>query len=129
MAAAGISMHVAPPLAAAIERLQCPVGDDVEALRQELQLVAVSLGRVEEVLRDADAMPTSADGPAHYDISDATTDGGGQRGGGGGGHGSGYGGDGTKPPTAAQAPRWAKQAEHGPWRRLGAAATSEAAVE
>ncbi len=131
IAATGISTDVAPALTAAIERLGAPLGEDAEALRQELQLVAVSLSRVEDVLREATEEADGGRGPAVYDISDATDDRGG--GGGDGDDGEGSGEAGGKPrkcaktETGAASTRWTKLATSGPWRR--SSETSAAAAE
>ncbi len=127
VAAEGISSDVAPALLAAIERLGTSLNEEQETARRELQLVAVSLGRVEEVLRRGVECTMASEGPELYDIGDGdigteprdgdrrdgdntSTDGG------GGAH---------HPPAAAAVPRWVK-APNGPWRRGG---SSSAAVE
>ncbi len=129
VAATGISMDVAPVLLAAIEKLGTSANEEQEAARKELQLAALSLSRVEEVLREGVRPPESNGGPAHYDIGDgdnddhrrddddhraptttvaAATDGVG------------------RPPAAAAVPRWTKESSSAPWRRT---ACSMAAVE
>ncbi len=51
-AVTGISTNIAPQLAAAIERLGSPMeSDTAEHIRQDLQVVAVSISNLEEVLR------------------------------------------------------------------------------
>ncbi len=133
IAATGIALDVAPPLAALIERMATPQGGDLEELRQDLQLVAVSLSRVEGVLREGAGVDTPPpERPAHYDISD------------GGSGGGGNGGDGSRPGAAVgggdgaadhehqsgvQATRWSKLAENGPWRRRETITSAEAVEE
>ncbi len=118
VAADGISSDVAPALLAAIERLGTPLSEEQEMARRELQLVAVSLGRVEEVLRDGVERALASTGPERYNIGDGdggkdprgdddlTGDDGPPIGGGGA----------SLPPAAAAVPRWVKS-PHGPWRR------------
>ncbi len=131
MAATGIASEVAPPLAAVIERLAMPLGDDAEAVRQQLQLVAVSLSRVEGVLRDGTAASGGGGPPVCYDIGDATNDGTTDEGGTGdpgkGDAARGHGG-GLERSAGGSSTRWAKQSEHGMWRKSGAT-TSNSAVE
>ncbi len=126
-AAQGISDDVAPVLLAAIERLGTPLNEEQEAARRELQLAAVSLGRVQEVLRNGVERTLATSGPEVYDIGDGDSgarlhsddrrDGGdAPTNNGGGPH---------HPPAAAAVPRWVK-APNGPWRRGG---SSAAAVE
>ncbi len=51
-AVTGIATSIAPPLAAAIERLGAPMeSDTAENVRQDLQLVAVSISNLEQLLR------------------------------------------------------------------------------
>ncbi len=134
VAATGISSDVAPALAAVIERLGTPSGADVEALRQELELCAVSLSRVEGVLREVTTEDQSnmVGGPTRYDISDDSTGDGGDDGGTAGGAGGGDGG-GSRPPQAAAVPRWTKPSPNQPWKRMLVAEpphrTSATAVE
>ncbi len=129
VAAQGISSDVAPALLAAIERLGTPLSEEQEAARRELQLVAVSLGRVEEVLRCGVEQTLASSGPELYDIGDSD---------GGARHKDDDRRDGDNPPTthdggthqspaAAAVPRWVK-APNGPWRRGGSslAAAEEA---
>ncbi len=66
VAATGISTDVAPALLAAIERLGAQQGVDKETVIQELQLVAVSLNRVEGVLRDAAELSRWRRGPQAF---------------------------------------------------------------
>ncbi len=122
IAATGISTDVAPSLAAAIERLGAPLGggEEVEGVRQELQIVAVSLARLEEVLRDgnaasaAEAMAASAQ---HYDISDHHR-GRSPPGGDGACAQGGSSSDGAGKPAVAPAnARWTRNSTNGPWRR------------
>ncbi len=128
----GIATDVAPPLAAVIERLATPLGDDAEAIRQELQLVAVSLSRVEGVLRDGSTVDESDERPECYDISDAATDKPSDDGGNGKSckadaeraHGGGLG-----QPSAGSTARWAKQADHGVWRRSSTTSSVNAVEE
>ncbi len=132
VAATGIATDVAPHLAAVIE--QVATGEDTEIVRQQLQLVAVSLSRVEEVLRGT-VVPTNLGGPppTHYDISD-----GGHGGGDGGNSGNGRAaGDGKvnsdtdagEPAPGVLITRWAKQAEHGPWQRRGGVTAATAVAQ
>ncbi len=144
VAIAGIGTDIAPALTAIIEQLGD--GDEHQGLRQDLQLLSTSLGRVEGVLRDA-ADNALADvhrqrqhphlnRPATFDISDdaaprgktARRDGDDDVGGRG---------DGTNlvdrttrtdatTPVASQ--RWTKQAPNAPWRR-SATTSSAGAVE
>jgi hypothetical protein len=101
-----------------VERLRTPIGDDLEAIREELRLVAQSASRVEEVLRDAAGQATAPCMPTHFDISGAAT--GNQDGGDGPATmGDGGGGDGDGHATHAFASRWTRQAEHGPWKKSG----------
>ncbi len=128
-AATGISTEVAPVLLAAIEKLGASTNEEQEAARKELQLAAVSLSKVEEVLREGVQPPAPSGGPVQYDIgdddfddhrrgdndhrlpSDARTTGT-------------SGAD--RPPAAAAVPRWTKAPNNGPWRRTGC---SKSAVE
>ncbi len=134
VAATGIATDVAPALLAAIERLAHHDGD-TELVRQELQLVAASLNRVEGVLRDAVDQGSRVDcGPEQFDIGDDTADD--VRGDGDGDQrGAKQGGDmsraaGRPPrPAAASAPRWTKPAPNGPWQRNGPAVSSASAAE
>ncbi len=128
IAATGISTDVAPALAEAIKRLATPLEGGAEDLRQHLLYVAVSLQRVEGVLREAEVQRPAGrgKGPARFDISDgpqrdpgSSTDGGGAA--------KTEEGAGRRPPTAA-APRWVRPAANGPWQKV-AGTTSEQAVE
>ncbi len=129
-AVTGISESIAPPLAAAIERLSMPMGsEDAEGVRQELQLAAASLGTLEQMLRGQLA-PTAPPGTAaaHFDISgDAAGDGasdeanGSQDGGGGKRRALDAGETG-----AAVAARWTRAASGASWVRKD---SSIAAVE
>ncbi len=130
VAATGISMDVAPTLTAVIEKLGTPSGSDIEALKQELELCAVSLSRVEGVLRDASASEQAGGGgggPVRFNIGDGPPetapcggDGGrddGQAGGGGGG---------PAQPLAATAVRWSRPAPNRPWKKQAVAPSSMA---
>ncbi len=119
MAATGISTDVAPALVAVIERLGTPSGADVVALRQELELCAVSLSKVEGVLREAttEGQSNTGGGPARYDISDGATRDVGYDGGTDGNAGGGDGGT-SNPPQAAAVPRWTKPSPNQPWKRM-----------
>ncbi len=131
VAVSGISSDVAPPLAAIIERMATPLGDDAEAVRQELQLVAVPLGRVEGVLRDGTDADSRGGQPALFDISDVPAGGpaGGGAGGGSSNDGNGLDDVGTARRDVTHQPvRWARQAAHGVWKR-GGEITSGAAAE
>ncbi len=133
IAATGISMDVAPALMAAIEKLGSPTNEEQEATWRELQLAAVSLSRVEEVLREGVQPPAAKEGPAQYDIGDDEDDdehrcddnrrtpSGGRR---DTGDKEANGMD--RPPAAAAVPRWTKAPNNGPWRR---STSSVAAVE
>ncbi len=71
-AVTGISESIAPPLAAAIERLSSPMGsEDAEGVRRELQLAAASLCTLEHLLRGqlVPSVPPVSEA-AHFDISD-----------------------------------------------------------
>ncbi len=134
VAATGIATDVAPALLAAIERL-AHQGGDTETIRQELQLVAVSLNRVEGVLRDAtDQQPQADDGPERFDISD-DANGGGRGGGGGAQGGARPAGDTSDPagrpprPAAASVPRWSKPSPNEPWRKSAPTVSSAGAAE
>jgi DNA-binding transcriptional MerR regulator len=133
-AATGIATEVAPALLAAIERLAHQDGD-TESVRQELQLVAASLNRVEGVLRDAtDQRPHDDDGPELFDIGDDAVDdtrgdgGGDQRGTRQTGDAPGLAGRPPRP-AAASAPRWTKPAPNGPWKKSGPVLSSASAAE
>ncbi len=133
IAATGMGMDVVPALAAAVERLSMPLGDDVEAFRDELRQVAISASRVEGVLKEAVCQAASGGGPARFDIGDAGHDGGGNDeaaatdGDGDGGR------DATGATVATEASaqaaavaKWRRTQENGPWRR---ASSSEAAAQ
>ncbi len=135
IAATSISLDVAPALLSAIEKLGTPSNEEQEATWRELQLAAVSLSRVEEVLREGVQPPAANGGPTVYDIGDDGNDDGHRGDGdpsdsGGGSGGRDKGGTGTRgadlPPAAAAVPRWTKAPNNGPWRR---ADNSAAAVE
>ncbi len=125
MAVVGLGQDVAPALSAIIGRL----GADDRGLRDDLQVVATSIQRVEEVLREAAEGDLVARQPAHFDISDAA--------GGNDGDDPGAGpGDGeardpreaaaARPPAATTVPRWTKPSAGAPWKRV---ASSVDAVE
>ncbi len=131
IAATGISMDVAPALLSAIEKLGTPANEEQEATWRELQLAAVSLSRVEEVLREGVQTPAACGGPSLYNIGDdgdddghrggedvIGTDGGSKAGGGTGA------GDAGRPPAAAAVPRWTKAPNNGPWRRADSSAAA-----
>ncbi len=120
-AVTGIAQSIAPPLAAAIERLSAPLeGDSAEEVRQELQLAAASLGNLEQLLRGK-LLPTVPLGAAaaHFDIS------GGDAGAGAGGDDGDARDDGdgkrralsTGGPGATAAARWTKAAGKASWTR------------
>ncbi len=129
MAATGLGTEIGPALSAIIEKL----GDGDQALREDLQILSTSLGRVEEVLRDAaqeqlarrtsperfDIGGDSRDGDGCGDGDDGLADGeeGGRRVRRRGGPGMG---------AAAAAPRWTQPAANAPWKRVE---TSCGAVE
>ncbi len=141
VAITGIGADIAPALTAIIEQL----GDEHQGIRQDLQLLSTSLGRVEGVLRDAADSELARvqqrrrhahhHHPAVFDISDdSTTRGGDARdedeGGSAGGGGTTFKEDTTTAPgvaTSAAPPRWTKPAPNAPWRK--SAATSAGAVE
>ncbi len=128
----GIATDVGPHLAAIIERLASPLGDDAEAIRQQLQLVAVSVSKVEGVLREGTETEAHGGGTAHFNIGDPTA--GGTTGGGedgrpcdgdeGDGRNDNFGRSDTQYPT-----RWAKQAGHSVWRKHGVASSCDAAED
>ncbi len=132
-AATGISKDVAPALLSAIEKLGTPGNAEQEATWKELQLAAVSLSRVEEVLREGVQRTPPTDGPAVYHIGGDEDDGASQRGKGpqelSGGERGTTGTDNNgkgRPPAAATVPRWTKPSSSGPWQRI---TTSTEAVE
>ncbi len=121
VAVAGIASDIGPSLAAIIERL----GDGDEAIRQDLQIISTSLGRVEGVLRDAAEAQLAARGPERFNIGggDGKDDGDSREDDGGHGDmgdGSGDGGRRVQARTdsIASAPRWTQPAANAPWRRL-----------
>ncbi len=130
-AVTGIAQSIAPPLAAAIERLSSPLeGDAAEGVRQELQLAAASLGNLEQLLRGR-LLPTAPLGAAapHYDISGGDVDGDA----GEAGEDARDGGDnkrravparGTGAASASTTPatRWTKAAGSAPWTRTDSSA-------
>ncbi len=131
VAATGIAMDVAPTLTSVIEKLGTPSGDDLETLKQELELCAVSLSRVEGVLRDASASERAGGGgggggPACFDIGDGPPHGTVTHGGGGGRCDDQAGGDGGGPTQhlAATAARWSRPAPNKPWKKLAMAPSS-----
>ncbi len=129
-AATGIATSIAPQLAAAIERLGTPMdGDTAEGVRQELQLVAVSVANLHEMLKGTQ-MPSGPLGSeaAHFDISsgdggggDDDADGGADDGGGGKRRALSATGNG-----ASAGARWTKTAGGTAWTRRS---SSEAAKE
>ncbi len=126
----GIGTDIAPSLMAIIDRL----GDGDEGVRQDLQLLSTSLGRLEGVLREGADKAMLDRQPARYDISDAATE---ERGLGIGGGGGGAGDDdegrraraatGGRAAPAAIAPRWTKTADGEPWKKN--ASSADAAAE
>ncbi len=133
IAATGMGMDVVPALAAAVERLSMPLGDDVEAFRDELRQVAISASRVEGVLKEAVCQTATGGGPARFDIGDAAHGGGGSDGaatadgdGNGGRDATGATGTPTTNAQAAAAAKWRRTQENGPWRR---SSSSEAAAQ
>ncbi len=132
MAVAGITSDVGPQLAAIIERLAAPPGEDTEAIRQELQLVAVSVSRVEGVLREGAEADARNGRTAHFDIGESSTDGISGEGGGrapaegdGGRESEGNCGRAAAPTTT----RWAKQNGQSVWRKDMATCSAAAAEE
>ncbi len=67
IAITGIGTDIAPSLMAIIDRL----GDGDESVRQDLQLLSTSLGKLEGVLREGAEQAKLDRRPARYDISDA----------------------------------------------------------
>ncbi len=125
----GIASDIGPSLAAIIEKL----GDGDETIRQDLQVLSTSLGRVEGVLREAAEAQLAAREPECFDIGGGDDKGDGDLGGQDGMHddigdGSCNGGRRVQARTAniASAPRWTQPAANAPWRRLS---SSQAAVE
>ncbi len=71
-AVTGISEDIAPQLAAAIERLGSPMENDTaEGVRQDLQLVAVSINNLEDLLRGT-LVPTVPPGSALHQQQQAS---------------------------------------------------------
>ncbi len=110
--AEGICSDVGPALFAAMERL----GDDATGVRAELQQVAVSLGKMEGILREATDRAQANGAPARFDIS-------GDAEGGGGDGATATSGAVSTPATPVQ--RWTRAESSGQWKR----ATSAGAVE
>ncbi len=132
-AATGIAQDVAPTLASVIARMSSPMGDDVGAIKRELEICAQQVGYVEEMLREAatGADTSGGGGPARFDISGGDAEGGGPRDEGGGADAmevEGGGGGGGPPPAAAAVPRWTKPAPNLPWKRQVLSSTSSAAA-
>jgi hypothetical protein len=133
-AVTGIAESIAPPLAAAIERLSVPMGsDDAEGIRRELQLAAASLGSLEQLLRGQllPAVPIGAE-TVHFDISGGDADAGSGEGaddahdGGGGGkrRALAAGASGATVPT-----RWTRVAGGASWTKEAPSVTAVEAVE
>ncbi len=131
VAVTGLGTDIGPALSAIIERL----GDEDQGLREDLQSLSTSLGRVEEVLRGA-AQEQSArrTSPERYDIG-GDHDGEGEHYDGDGGAGDGDGGgrrvrrkNGPGAEAVAAAPRWTQPSANAPWRR-STTTTSCGAVE
>ncbi len=129
VAIAGIGSDIAPALSAIIEQL----GEGQQGLRQDLQLLSTSLGRVEGVLRDATEQEMAHDErqqqrqqqPAVFNISDdgdemGVDDGGGR---GEGGDDSGEGARKSRRVSSevaaacTTAPRWSKPTANAPWQK------------
>jgi hypothetical protein len=127
IAATGINDDIAPTLLAAIGRL----GDDAGSVRGELQQVALALGKMEGVLRDAasQSRASRAAAPVQFDISDGA-DGGGRNGGKGGDQQGQANAARPQPPQDARPPstnqRWTRAEASGQWKR---ATSSSDAVE
>ncbi len=127
-AVSGITQSIAPPLAAAIERLSSPMQcDDAEGVRQELQLAAASLCTLEQLLR-GQVLPTVPLGAAapHFDISGGDSSAGANDEGddahdGGGGKRRALA---TGASGAAAAARWTKATGSAPWTRAASSATA-----
>ncbi len=125
----GIASDIGPSLAAIIERL----GDGDQAIRQDLQILSTSLGRVEGILREAAEEQLAAHAPERYDIGgNDNKDDGDKTAGGDTSDDVDDGGDNdgrrvqARTGSAASAPRWTQPAAHAPWRK---AASSRTAVE
>ncbi len=130
-AVTGIQDSIAPPLAAAIERLSAPMDEEAAAgVRQELQLVAASLGNLEGLLRGSITPSVPIGTALHFNIGGGDDDGdrcmgGGAVGGGGGGARAGAAND-DATRTTTTATRWTKTAASEPWRRTAANAAAAA---
>ncbi len=114
----GISMDVAPALFAVMGRL----GDDATGVRDELQQVAISLGKMEGILREAADRSRAAVAPARFDIS-------GDAEGGGGGNGDSEASPGAATRAAAPVQRWTRAQSSGQWTKAAAASSSAEAAE
>ncbi len=129
VAATGMGQDVIPALVAAVERLAMPLGDDAEAFRDELRLVASAASRVERVLKEAVTQAPAGCIPARFDIGDAGSGGSSSDGaaatGGDCDGGKATGRQAATTPEGATS-RWQRTQEHGPWRR---ASSSEAAAQ
>ncbi len=129
VAIAGIGTDIAPALSAIIEQL----GEGQQGLRQDLQLLSTSLGRVEGVLRDATEQELARDQqqqqrqqqPVVFDISGGSDAAGGNDGG-GRGEGDDGSGEGARKArrvssevaaAGAAAPRWSKPTANAPWQK------------
>ncbi len=125
MAVAGLGGDIAPALSAIIGRL----GSDEHGLRGDLQVLATSIQRVENVLREAAEGDLVARQPARFDIGDAADDDDGADPGKGPGDDDGRDSRDAAtagPPAAATVPRWTKPSAGAPWKRV---ASSVDAVE
>ncbi len=129
VAVEGIASDIGPALTAIIERL----GDGDQAIRQDLQILSTSLGRVEGILRDAAEERSATCAPERYDIGGSDNrDDGDATAGGDSNDDVDDGGDNdgrrvqARVGSGGPAPRWTQPAAHAPWRR---AASSHTAVE
>ncbi len=129
VAVAGLGTDIGPTLSAIIEGL----GDRDQALKENLQTLSTSLGRVEEVLRGAAQEHLARRGaPEQFDIGGDSRDGDGLGDGEGGLDDGDEGGRRVRrrgePGLGATvaAPRWTQPAANAPWRK---SETSSSAVE
>ncbi len=130
-AVTGIKDSIAPPLAAAIERLSAPIDEGAaEGIKQELQLVAASLGSLEGLLRGSITPSVPIGSALHYDIGGGDDDGDGRADGGGASVGNDGAWDGAAEGatarTTATTTRWTKPAASEPWRKTTAGGTAAA---
>ncbi len=129
VAVAGLGTDIGPALSAIIEGL----GDKDQALKENLQSLSTSLGRVEEVLRDAaQEQLARRTAPERFDIGGDSKDEDDPGDGDGGCDGGDEGGRRVRRKgelgagAIAAAPRWTQPAANAPWKRV---ASSSDAVE